>query len=84
MPQILSDAIPASATLANSVAQFRGVVPLRIVPGSAALQSTIDTSEQRVACFRDQATLAASTDSPAGNNQIPRRAGSPELAITST
>ena len=28
MPQILSDAIAAAATLANSAAQFRGVLPV--------------------------------------------------------
>jgi hypothetical protein len=60
MPQILSDAIPASATLANS---WRCPLADR---AWFALQSTIDRFEQRVAGFRDQATLAASTDFPGG------------------
>lgn len=40
--------------------------PLRLVLGSQALQSTIDTLEKRVADFKRQTALAASTDFPAG------------------
>ncbi|MFY1028779.1 SDR family oxidoreductase [Pseudomonas asiatica] len=40
--------------------------PLRIVLGSQALQSTLDTLRKRVADFETQAELAASTDFPAG------------------
>lgn len=40
--------------------------PLRMVLGSQALQSTIDTLEKRVADFKTQTKLAASTDFPAG------------------
>lgn len=40
--------------------------PLRIVLGSQALQSTLETLRKRVADFETQAELAASTDFPAG------------------
>lgn len=40
--------------------------PLRMVLGSQALQSTIDTLEKRVADFKTQTKLAASTDFLAG------------------
>ncbi|WP_248919969.1 SDR family oxidoreductase [Pseudomonas entomophila] len=40
--------------------------PLRMVFGSQALQSTLDTLRKRVADFETQAELAASTDFPAG------------------
>lgn len=40
--------------------------PLRMVLGSQALQSTLDTLHRRVADFETQAELAASTDFPAG------------------
>ncbi|MBB5191167.1 NAD(P)-dependent dehydrogenase (short-subunit alcohol dehydrogenase family) [Silvimonas terrae] len=40
--------------------------PLRMVLGSQALQSTIDTLRQRLAHFETQTALAASTDFPAG------------------
>lgn len=40
--------------------------PLRIVLGSQALSSTIDTLERRLADFRTQEALAASTDFPPG------------------
>ncbi len=40
--------------------------PLRMVLGSQALQSTIDTLRKRIAGFEAQRDLAASTDYPAG------------------
>lgn len=40
--------------------------PLRIVLGSQALQSTLDTLRKRVADFETQVALAASTDFPLG------------------
>ncbi|TRZ60974.1 SDR family oxidoreductase [Pseudomonas alloputida] len=40
--------------------------PLRMVLGSQALQSTLETLRKRVADFETQAELAASTDFPAG------------------
>jgi len=40
--------------------------PMRIVLGSAALQSTIDTLKRRIEGFEAQRELAASTDFPAG------------------
>lgn len=40
--------------------------PLRIVLGSQALQSTLETLRKRVADFETQAELAASTDFPVG------------------
>jgi hypothetical protein len=40
--------------------------PLRMVLGSQALQSTIDTLRGRIADFETQAELAASTDFPPG------------------
>ncbi|KRK98630.1 Short chain oxidoreductase [Secundilactobacillus odoratitofui DSM 19909 = JCM 15043] len=44
----------------------REPAPLRMVLGSQALQSTIETLEKRVADFKTQTKLAASTDFPAG------------------
>jgi NAD(P)-dependent dehydrogenase (short-subunit alcohol dehydrogenase family) len=41
--------------------------PLRIVPGSQALQSTVDTLRKRIADFEAQKDLAASTDFPPGH-----------------
>jgi hypothetical protein len=38
--------------------------PLRMVLGSQALQSTIDTLKKRIAGFEAQTELAASTDFP--------------------
>ncbi len=40
--------------------------PLRIVLGSQALESTIDTLRRRIAAFETQTELAASTDFPSG------------------
>jgi NAD(P)-dependent dehydrogenase (short-subunit alcohol dehydrogenase family) len=40
--------------------------PMRLVLGSQALQSTIDTLQRRIAGFEAQRELAASTDFPAG------------------
>lgn len=40
--------------------------PLRLVLGSQALQSTIDTLKRRLEGFEAQRELAASTDFPAG------------------
>jgi hypothetical protein len=40
--------------------------PLRLVLGSQALQTTIDTLAQRIEGFEAQRDLAASTDFPAG------------------
>lgn len=40
--------------------------PLRLVLGSLALQSTIDTLTRRIQGFEAQRDLAASTDFPAG------------------
>lgn len=40
--------------------------PLRLVLGSQALASTIDTLQTRIAAFQAQTDLAASTDYPAG------------------
>jgi hypothetical protein len=44
--------------------------PLRIVLGSQALQSTIDTLRTRVACFGAPTGLAASTDFPPGESGV--------------
>ncbi len=40
--------------------------PLRLMLGSQALQSTIDTLRERIADFETQTELAASTDFPPG------------------
>jgi len=57
-PQRMASRIIASAD--------QDPAPLRMILGSQALQSTIETLEKRVADFKQQTDLAASTDFPAG------------------
>ncbi|MGW7263304.1 hypothetical protein [Streptomyces sp. NPDC054842] len=60
----VGDPARMAARIIESVGQ--GPAPLRIVLGSQALSSTIDTLERRLADFRTQDALAASTDHPPG------------------
>ncbi|KUI00342.1 hypothetical protein AU190_08680 [Mycolicibacterium acapulense] len=54
--------------ITSSVQQ--GPVPLRIVLVSQAFTSTISTLEKRLAGFRSQTDIAASTDFPPGNEPL--------------
>ena len=72
MRQILSDAIPAAAMLANSAAQFRGVVCPLGIDDCSQCKHGVGTAHRGAAEVRRLQRLAAIDDKTACNQAVRR------------